>query len=99
MCGAWLLKSVGGLCPRSAYRMGHRPPLDFCRCWFRSLKVLLWRLILSLSVNLQPPRMCVLVTGDWHLVHMRDGCVSFCICGYVLPMPPPASLYWPGMAF
>ncbi len=66
-------KICGGLCPRSAHRMGHRPPLDFCGCWIRSLKVLLWRLILSLAVNLQPPRMCVLVSGDWHFVHMRDG--------------------------
>ena len=39
----------------------------------RSLKVLLWRLILSLAVNLQPPRMWVFVSGAWHLVQMRDG--------------------------
>jgi hypothetical protein len=68
-----LLKSVTGLWPRSAHSMGHRPPFDFCRCWSRSLKVLLWRLVLSLAVNLQPPSMCVFVSGDWHLVHMRDG--------------------------
>jgi len=37
------------------------------------MKVLLWRLVLSLAVNLQPPSMCVFVSGDWHLVHMRDG--------------------------
>ena len=35
--------------------------------------MLLWRLTLSLVVYLQPPRMCVLVSGDWHFVHMRDG--------------------------
>ncbi len=34
---------------------------------------MLWRLVLSLAVNLQPPSMCVFVSGDWHLVHMRDG--------------------------
>ena len=73
MSYVWLLKSVGDLCPRSAHMMGHCPPLDFCRCWMRSLKVLLWRLILSLAVNVQPPRMCVFVSGDWHLVHKRDG--------------------------
>ena len=61
-----LVKSVTGLCPRYAHRMGHLPPLDFCRCWRRSLKVLLWRLILSLAVYLHPPRMCVFVSGDWH---------------------------------
>jgi hypothetical protein len=78
-----LLKSVTGLCPKYAHRMGHRPPFDFCRCWRRSLKVLLWRLILSLAVNLQPPRMWVLVSGDCHLVHMRDGLcflLHLCIC-------------------
>ena len=67
-----LLKSVTGVCPRSAHRMGYHPPFDFCRCWRRSLNVLLWRLILSLAVNLQPPRMWVFVSRDWHLVHMRD---------------------------
>ena len=68
-----LLKSVVGLCPRSAHRMGHRPSIDLCRCWRRSLKVLLWRLILNFAVYFQPPRMCVFVSEDWHLVHMRDG--------------------------
>ena len=68
-----LLKSVTGLWPKSAQRMGHRPPLNFCRSWSRSRKVLLWRLVLSLAVNVQPPSMCVFVSGDWHLVHMRDG--------------------------
>ncbi len=66
------LQSVAGLCPRSAHRMGHLPPFDFCSCWSRSLNILLWRLILSLAVNLQPPRMWMFVSGDWHLVHMRD---------------------------
>ncbi len=32
--------------------------------------MLLWLLVLSLAVNLQPPSLCVLVSGDWHLVHM-----------------------------
>jgi len=68
-----LLKSVAGLRPRCAHRMGHRPPFNFYRCWRRSLKVLLWRLILNLAVNLQPPMICVFVSGDWHLVHIRDG--------------------------
>ncbi len=35
--------------------------------------MLLWRLGLILTLYLQPPRMCVLVSGDWHFVHMRDG--------------------------
>ncbi len=68
-----LLKSVTGLLPKFAHIMGHRPPLDFCRCWRSSLNVLLWRLVRSFAVNLQPPTMCVFVSGDWHLVHMRDG--------------------------
>ena len=59
-----LLKSVTGLWPKSAHRMGHRPPLDFYRCWSSSLNVLLWRLVRSLPVNLQPPRLCVFVRGD-----------------------------------
>ena len=68
-----LLKSVTGLWPKSAHRLGHRPPLDFCRCWSSSLNVLLWCLVRSFAVNLHPPSMCVFVSGDWHLVHMRDG--------------------------
>ncbi len=35
--------------------------------------MVLWRLILRLAVNLQPPSMCVFVSGDLHLVHMKDG--------------------------
>ncbi len=35
--------------------------------------MLFWRLILNLVVYLPPPRMCMFVSGDWHLVHMRDG--------------------------
>ncbi len=68
-----LLKSVTGLWPRSAHRMGRRPLFDFCRSWSRSRNVLLRRLVLSLAVNRQPPSRCVFVSGDWHLVHMRDG--------------------------
>ncbi len=71
--GVRLLKSVTGLCPRYAHRMGHRPPSVFCSYLSRSLKVILWRFILSLAVNLHPPSMCVFVRVDWHLVHMRDG--------------------------
>ena len=68
-----LLKSVTDFWPKSAHNMGHRPPLDFCRCWWRRRNVLLWRLVRSFAVNLQPPSMCVFVSSDWHLVHMRDG--------------------------
>ncbi len=77
------VKSVTGLCPRSAHKIGHLPPFDFRRCWRRSLKVLMCRLILSLAVYLHPPRMCVFVSGDWHLVQMRDGLcflLHLCIC-------------------
>ncbi len=67
-----LLKSVTGLWPRSAaHMMGQRPPFDFWRSCSRRRNVLLWRLIPSLAVNLQPPRMCVFVSGELHLVHVR----------------------------
>ena len=72
-----LLKSVTDLWPKSAHRIGQRPPLNFFRCWSRSLNVVLWRLVRSLAVNLQQPRMCVFVSGDWHLVHMRDDGLCF----------------------
>jgi len=73
MPNARLLTSVTGLWPKSALKMGHRPPFDFCRNLSRSWNVLLWRLIRSLTVNRQPPSMCVFVSGGWHLVHIRDG--------------------------
>ena len=75
-----LLKSVTGLWPKSAHRMGQRPHSIFCRSWRRSRSVLLWRLILSLAVNLQPPSMCVFVSGDWNLVHMRDELCFLWMC-------------------
>ncbi len=34
--------------------------------------MLLWRLVLNLTVYLQPPKMCVFVSEDWNLVHIRD---------------------------
>ena len=58
-------KSVTGLLlPRPAHSMGHRPPLEFCRRWSSSLNVLLWSLVRSFAVDLQPPSMCVFVSGD-----------------------------------
>ena len=71
--GVRFVKSVTGLWPRSAHSIGHLPPFDFCRCWRRSLNVLLCRLILSLAVNLHPPNIWVFVSGAWHLVQIRDG--------------------------
>ena len=68
-----LLKSVAGLWPRSAHNMGHRSPFDFCSSWSRRLNVLLWHVVLSLAVKLQSPTMCVFISMDRHLVHMRDG--------------------------
>jgi len=68
-----ILKSVTGLLPKSAHRMVQRPPFDFCRSWSKSWNVILWRLTLSLAVNLQPPRMCKFLSGDRHLVHTRNG--------------------------
>ena len=68
-----LLKSVTGLWSKSAHRMGQRPPFDFCMSYSTSLNVLLWHLIQSLAMTRQPPSMCVCVSGNWHLVHMRGG--------------------------
>jgi len=70
---AQLLKSLTGLCPKSAHRMGQRSPFNFCRSWSSSQNIMLWRLTLSLAVYPRPPRMRVFVSGDWHFVHMRMG--------------------------
>jgi len=68
-----LLKSMKGLRPRCAHRMGHLPPFVFFRSWSKNRKVLLWRLVMSLALDLQAPSMCVFVSGDGLLVHMRGG--------------------------
>ena len=34
--------------------------------------MMLWRLVLSLVVYRHPPSICVLMRGDWHLVHLKD---------------------------
>ena len=61
--GVRVVKSVTGLWPRSAHKMGHRPPFDFCRSCSRSWNVLLCRLIPSLALNLQPLDVCVRERG------------------------------------
>ena len=58
--------STMGLLPRSAHSMGHRPPLDLCRCWSSSLNVLSIRLVPSFAVNLQVASECVRVC-EWGL--------------------------------
>jgi hypothetical protein len=68
-----LARSVTGLFPRSTYRICPRPPFDFWRSYLRSVKVLLWRLVLSLAINLHPPSVGVLVSGDRYFVYVRDG--------------------------
>ena len=68
-----LMKSATSLPPRFTPRMGHRPPFNFWRNWCKSVDVLLWSLVFRLAVNLQPPSMCVLVSGDWRFMHVRDG--------------------------
>jgi hypothetical protein len=73
MSAIGLLNSVTVIWPMSAHMMGQRPPFDFHRSWSSSRNVLLWRLVLSLAMYLQPPSMCVFVSEDWHFVHMRDG--------------------------
>ncbi len=68
-----VLKSVTCFWPKSIPTMGHRPPSVSCRILCRSLNVLLCRCVRNLAVNLHFPRMCVLLRGEWHLVHMREG--------------------------
>ena len=53
--GLW--KFVAGVFPRSTTITGQRPPFDRWSNCCRSRKVLLWRLVLSLVVYLQPPSM------------------------------------------
>ena len=53
------LKYVTSLLPRSCPMMGHRSPFVFWSSCYSSRKVLLCRLVLSIVVYLQPPRMCV----------------------------------------
>ena len=73
---------VTSLCSRSIPRMGHRPPFVLWRKWCSSVNVMLWCLVLSLAVYRHPPSMCVLVSGDWHLVYLWDGPYFFFgICG------------------
>ena len=44
---------------------------------------MLCRLILSLDVLLHPPRMCVLLSGEWHFVHVSVGpCFLLHLCTY-----------------
>jgi hypothetical protein len=68
-----LAKYEIGVCPKSTRGMGQRPPFDFCTSWSWSRDLLLWRLVLSCAVYLHPPNKCVIVSGDWHFVHMRAG--------------------------
>ena len=66
---AWDLKSLMDLFPRSMLFIGHLPPLCFSNSSCSSLNVLLCLDVRSLELCLQPPRMCVLVSGWLHLVH------------------------------
>jgi len=68
-----VLKSVTGFGPRSIPTMGHRPPSVSCKSWCRSLNALLCRCVRNLATNLHPHKMCVLVRGERHLVHVREG--------------------------
>ncbi len=81
--GLSVVKSLIGVLLRSNPIIGHLSPLMFCRSWWRSRKVLLCRLVLSLDVVLHPPRMCVLFSGEWHFVHLSVGpyfLLHLCTC-------------------
>ena len=60
----YLFQSVTGLLHRSIPRIDHRPPSDFLSSRCSSVNVILRRWVLNLAVNLQPPRMGVLVRGS-----------------------------------
>ena len=57
--GSSVVKFFNGVFPRSTPTIGHLPPLVVFRSLWRSRKVSLCRFILSLDVDLHPPRMCV----------------------------------------
>jgi hypothetical protein len=58
--GLSVVKSLISVLPRSTPIIGHLPPFVVCRSLWRSRKVLLCRLILSLDVDLHPPKdVCV----------------------------------------
>jgi len=72
MSGLRFVKSMVGLLPRSITTIGHLPSFEAWSKLCRSKKVLLSYLILSMDVNLHPPRMCVLLIGEWYLVHVKN---------------------------
>ena len=81
-CGS-VVKSLVGVFPRSRPIIGHLPPFMVCRSLWSSRKVMLCRLILSLDVDLHPPRMCVLLSGEWHFEHVSVGpcfLLHMCTC-------------------
>ena len=51
--------------------------------------MLLCRLVLSLDVVLHPPRMCVLLSGEWHFVHVS---VGPCFFAAFVHMHPPSHI-------
>ena len=81
MSGLRFVKSMLGLSPRSIPINGHLPLLEVCSSLCRSRKVLLYLLILSLGLDLHPPRMCVLLIGEWHFVRVSVGpCFLLHLC-------------------
>jgi len=69
--GLRFMRSIIGLSPRSTPTIGHLPPLEFCSSFCRSRKVLLCLLILNVYMDLHPQRMCVMLIGEWHFVHVN----------------------------
>ena len=75
-------KLITSLFARSTPKIGHLLLLDFGISWRSNGNVLLCRLVMSLAVYRHPQSMCVLVSGDWHLVYLWDGPYFFFgICG------------------
>ena len=81
--GLSVVKSLIGVFPRSKPIIGHLPQVVFCRSLCRSRKVLLCLLVLSFDVVLHLPRMSVLLSGEWHFVHVSAGpffLLHMCTC-------------------
>jgi len=71
----------GCLLPRSIPTIGHLLPFEVWSNLCRSRKALSCLLIVSLYVDLHPPRIHVLLIDEWHFVHMSVGpCFLLHLC-------------------
>ena len=81
--GLRVVKPLISVLPWSTLTIGHLSPFVVYRSLWRSRKVLLCRLVISLDVVLHPPRMCVLLSDERHFVHVSLGpwfLLHMCTC-------------------